>query len=55
MSSTVPFSVVSNSDAAKQDLWKQAWDSLSAEDQRQYDDSTSGMLSILKNVCNGCG
>lgn len=58
MSSTAPIPVSnilrsSNSDAAKQDLWEQAWNTLNIEDQKQYGDSTSGILDILKNVCNG--
>ncbi len=58
MSSTAPIPVSnilrsSNSDAAKQDLWEQAWNTLNTEDQKQYGDSTSGILDILKNVCNG--
>ena len=53
MSSTTPIRVVSDSGAAKQDLWEQAWNNLNAEDQKQYGHSTSSMLSILKNVCNG--
>ena len=58
MSSTAPIPVsnilrFSNSDAAKQDLWEQAWNTLKIEDQKQYGDSTSGILDILKKVCNG--
>ena len=33
------------------DLWKQAFDTLSAEDQAQFDRGGSDMLEILSKVC----
>ena len=57
MPSTVSTSVSnivmsSNSEGVNQDLWEQAWDTLSAEDRKQYEDCSNGMLDVLKNVCN---
>ena len=40
--------------AVKPDLWKEALGTLSPEDQKQYEDCSSGMLSVLKQVCNHC-
>ena len=57
MSSTVSTSVSnivrsSKSEGVNQDLWEQAWNTLSAEDRKQYEDRSHGMLDVLKNVCN---
>ena len=43
---------VSTEKALKPDLWKEAFASLSTEDQKQYEDCSSSMLSVLKQVCN---
>lgn len=56
MSLTVPIPVpmilkASNSDAANQDLWDEARNTLSIEDRKQYDVATSSILVVLKNVC----
>ena len=39
-------------EAVKPDLWKEAFATLSPEDQKQYEDCSSGMLSVLKQVWN---
>ena len=41
-------------EAIKPDLWKEALATLSLEDQKQYEDCSSSMLSILKQVRNHC-
>ena len=41
-------------EAVKPDLWKEALATLSPEDQKQYADCSSSMLSVLKQVCNHC-
>ena len=41
-------------EAVKPDLWKEALATLSLEDQKQYEDCSSDMLSVLKQVCNHC-
>ena len=41
-------------EAVKPDLWKEALATLSPEDQKQYEDCSSSMLSVLKQVCNHC-
>ncbi len=49
LTAPIPVSKVSrssDSDAANQDLWEQAWNTLSTEDRKQYDDSTSGILGV---------
>ena len=39
-------------EAVKPDLWKEALATLSPEDQKQYEDCSSGMLGVLKQVCS---
>ena len=56
MSSSAPIvdpviSKAGHSNAAKQDLWAQAFSTLGAEDQSQFADSKPGMLGVLKEVC----
>ena len=41
----------SGNDAGNLDLWMQALNTLSVEDRKQFDDPSSSMLDVLKNVC----
>lgn len=51
MASTTP-TPMRTKEAVKPDLWKQALATLNAEDQKQYEDCSSSMLDMLKQVCN---
>lgn len=50
-----PHSLVSRpkdgDDSAKEDLWKQALNTLSNEDRKQYDHAIYDPLEVLKKVC----
>ena len=39
-------------EAVKPDLWREALATLSPEDQKQYEDCSMSMLSVLKQVSN---
>ena len=41
-------------EAVKPNLWKEAFATLSPEDQTQYENCSSSMISILKQVCSHC-
>ena len=41
-------------EAVKSDLWKEAFATLSPEDQKQYESCSSSMIDVLKQVCNHC-
>ena len=56
MSSIAPvvvpvISASSGNDAGNLDLWKQALNTLSVEDRKQFDVPSSSMLDLLKSVC----
>ena len=38
-------------EAVKPDLWKEAFATLNPEDQKQYEDCSLSMLTVLKQVC----
>ena len=62
MSSTAPIAAMEKLEiglggghTAQQDVWKEALDTLSDEDRKQYDSPACNMLDVLKDVCDANG